>query len=126
MIRPRNWLPLDVEYLNQDTIQELGEAYGPAGPLVFIALIAEARRQAFADARSQQGTVTMRYSALARQAFTGPDVARSVVALAARLRLLDVVDDGSSQFTVFLLKWAKWEPRDVTAAERKRRSRNPE
>ena len=60
--RPRNWLHLDVDFLNQDTIADLRDEFGPAGPLAMIAVITEAKRADLGGVRhpGDQGIVSIR------------------------------------------------------------------
>jgi hypothetical protein len=43
-VRPRPYTTLDRDYLNQDTIRDLGDTLGPVGPLVFLAINSERRQ----------------------------------------------------------------------------------
>jgi hypothetical protein len=126
--RPRDWLTLDLEYLAQDTIQDLGHEFGPAGPLVFLAILLAAKRAATAGLPpDKQGCVTLRYRAVARGTFVPDvDVVRRIVSASVRLGLLEAIDSEDADdehFTVRLAKWSAWEPRDSNAAARMRRSR---
>jgi hypothetical protein len=115
---------LDLAFLAQDTIAELGEEFGAVGPLAFLAILLEAKTAAFGGIPpGQQGTVKVRYRALARLACTDAETARRVVARCAELGLLTVNGD-SEQFTCRLLKWSSWEPIDSGAKVRKQNQRN--
>ncbi len=121
--RPRNYIPLDVDYLAQDTIREIAADFGPGGPLAFLALILEAHKQAHAGGDKPQGVVVLRYGALAITAGVTSEQARGIVARAAEVGLLSLTGDDGRRFTAQLLKWDAWEARDVTAARRQARSR---
>jgi hypothetical protein len=126
--RPRDWLTLDLEYLGQDTIRSLGREFGPAGPLVFLAILLSARRAAGGGrAVERQGTVNLRYSAVAESTFVGNvDDVRGIVEASVRLGLLERLDeatDDESRFMVRLVKWRMWEVVDSGGAQRQRRSR---
>ena len=124
--RKRPWLPLDHDYFNQDSIRELGDELGPAGPLVFLVILTEAKKAALAGVPiTDQGTVDLRYRAVARTAFLGTDDAlvRRVVELAESVGLLEFIDSTDTRFHVRLVKWPEWEVRDATATERQRRKR---
>ncbi|MEA2497555.1 MAG: hypothetical protein QOJ29_5466, partial [Thermoleophilaceae bacterium] len=112
--RPRNYIPLDVDYLAQDTIRELAADFGPGGPLTFLALILEAHKQAHAGGDKPQGVVALRYGALAILAGVTSEQARAIVGRAGEVGLLSLSEDDTSRFTAHLLKWAAWESKDVT------------
>jgi hypothetical protein len=110
--RPRPWSPLDREYLAQDTIRELGQKFGPAGPLVFLALVLEAGKT------PSGGRVEMRYRGLAQLAFVDADKAREVIAAACKAELLDEFEGDSDRFKAHLTRYDAWEARDPTSAQR--------
>jgi hypothetical protein len=133
--RPRSWLHLDVDFLNQDTIAELRDAFGAAGPLTVLAIITEAKRADLGGLRTpkEQGIVSFRASALARLVGTSQDIARAVVQRSVELGLLEWLpgtDLDAGRFVVRSLKRGAWEPEDATASARaarsKRASRDPE
>jgi hypothetical protein len=113
--RKRGFSPLDRDYLAQDTIGELGERFGPAGPLVFLAIILEAGK---ALSGTAPGEVAMRFGALGRLAFVKPDAARAVVVAAEEVGLLDGLESNQDRFKARLAKWEEWEAKDPTSAQR--------
>jgi hypothetical protein len=121
--RPRNFIPLDVDYLSQDTIRDLLDEFGPAGPLVFLAVILEAHKQALAGNNDKQGEVSMRYRALGTTAGVNEAQARAIVASTVTVGLATVESDADGKFTIRLLKWSAWEAKDVTAARRQATAR---
>lgn len=98
--------------------------------MLLVAIIAEATRYALGGAPvSKQGTVSMRYRAAAISAFLpGPDaevMAQTIIDRCIALGLLErLSDDDAGRFHVRLVKWPKWHPKDASAADRKRRSRD--
>jgi hypothetical protein len=126
--RPRDWITLDLEYLAQDTIRDLGQKFGPAGPLVFLAILLAAKRAAKGGlAAKRQGTVSLRYRAVAQSAYVEDveDVWR-IVDTSVRLGLLVRLDEPTEdedRFTVRLAKWQMWEVVDSGGAQRQRKSR---
>ena len=115
--RKRPWSPIDREYLAQDTIRALGQRFGPAGPLVFLALVLEAGKT------PSGGWVEMRYGALAQLAFVEAGQARDVVAAACDQGLMDGLVSDPQRFRGHLTRWEAWEAKDPTAAERQARAR---
>lgn len=114
--RPRPWIPLDVDNLEQDTIVELGDTYTAAGQLAFIALMLEARKQA--SAGGEPRLVRLRYAALAKKARTDAATAVGIIRLAADLGLLAIVSDDGQRFEARMLKAEPWEPKDPGGAAR--------
>lgn len=120
---PRQWVKLDSEFLSQDTIIELRAEHGPAGPLVMLALILEKRRQGLAGKRD--GSVEMRYGALAVAGGCDKAQAEAVLRMAADLGL--VVFEGPQdplRFRVTLPKGAAWDAKDPHAAARSKAYRD--
>lgn len=109
---PRPWCRLDREYLTQDRIRELGERFGPAGPLVFLAIILEAGKT------SRAGEIEMRFAALARTSFVDAENAQGIVVAAAEVGLLDGLQRDAERFGARLTRWDAWEAKDPTAAQR--------
>lgn len=114
---PRPWCRLDREYLAQDTVRELGQQFGAAGPLVFLAIVLEAGKTA------SSGWVEMRYRALAQLAFVDAEIARDVVTTIGTLGLLDGLHGDAERFRGHLSRWEAWEAKDRTAADRQARAR---
>lgn len=110
--RPRRWVSLDVEYLRRPRIIVLRRAFGPAGPLAFLALILECDRTERGQATN---TVEAHYDALAELVCATPDEVRGIVELAASLKLLaiDRERDGVTRREhdrVTLLEREHWAP----------------
>lgn len=121
---PRQWVRLDLAFLEQDNVRDVGERFGPGGPLVLLALVLEAKRAAMAGAPvEQQGTVSLRYAALGRMAFVDESQARTIVASLVGLELIQTMTDDDRRFTARLTKWGSWEPRDSGGAARQHRYR---
>jgi hypothetical protein len=125
--RKRNFLQLDLDYFGQDTIQDLRDEFGSAGPAVFLDILLEAKRTALAGGLSptKQGTVTLRYRAVARATGADADQVRRIVDAAVGngllTRIVNSADD--DRFTVRPAKWESWEPKDSAGAQRTRESR---
>lgn len=120
--RPRPWTVLDVAFLEQDTIRDLGDTFQAAGPLAIVALILAANA-AIPSKTSDFDVVEGRYSALGRSVCVEADTARAIIDMAAEVGLVEVVHSDATQFAVRLLKWGKWHPKDPGAASRQRHSR---
>lgn len=101
--RPRQYTTLDRDYLGQDTIEALGGAHGPAGPLVFLAVILNA-------GKASSATVELRWATLAKESFVSVETAQAVVGECVRLDLLaDYEDRPRGRFAATLTKASRWE-----------------
>ena len=111
---PRPWMRLDREYLNQDTILELGKRFGPVGPLVFLALMLEAGKS------PAGGAVDLRLATLARLAFTDAETVGHVIAALGEPEIGLLADLGCEEgrFRGRLTRWERWEAKDPTSAQR--------
>ena len=117
--RPRPYTTLDRDYLAQDTIRELGGEHGPAGPLVFLALILNAGKAISSQAPEEVGRLEMRWKTLAGEAWVSVDEAREIVRAAVDLDLVaEYVELDGGRFSARLTKAARWESRPLTGAER--------
>lgn len=127
MPRPRPWLPLDLDYLDQDTIRELLSEFGAAGPLIFIAILLEAGKQARAGLPvSQQGTMTARAAALAMKVGSDAETVCRIVHRCVAIGLLELLDGSdldAGRLVVRSLKRGPWEPKDASATRRDARRR---
>jgi hypothetical protein len=112
--RPRPHTTLDREYLSQDTVRELGQRFGAAGPLVFLAIILEAGKTTGAA----PGSIELRFRALAQLAFTDAVTVQEVVTAASEVGLLADLRSDGERFRARLTRWDAWEARDPTAAKR--------
>lgn len=95
------WWAKDAQWLQRDGIVELGTEFGAAGPLLLDALCGMAKLE------NDAGHVFTGYVALARVAFTDPDVCRQVIERAVEIGVLDdfePADDGR-RFSVRVSGW---------------------
>lgn len=123
-VRPAPWVTLDVFYLGRASIRVLGEDFGPAGPLVFLHIIEEAKQAALSGTPvEQQGTVSLSYRAVAKTAFIpNEDLVRRIVAACVDEELIELLPESTEKrFVARLVKWREWEPRDSAGAARQRR-----
>jgi hypothetical protein len=121
----RPYQPLDNAFLDQDTIQALGESFGAAGPLVMIALIGavgEAIPRKTKDFDIAEG----RYAALARRTYVNVDTVKAIFQLAVDQGLLEILESDDVSFKVRLLKFYRWNAKDPTAKDRKAKQRDRE
>lgn len=124
MDRPRHFFPLDDTFLVRDTIQTLGERHGPQGPLLMVALIAEASGAVTGGKREDFDVVKWTFSAVARRAFVASvEEARAIVQTAHEIGLVEVLEQDELRFRLRLLRWGEWHPKDPGAAGRQKRSR---
>lgn len=117
--RPRPYTTLDREYLTQDTIRDLGEQFGPGGPLLFLALILNAGKAISGQDAKPLGVVELRWRMLAREGFVDEATAQRIVGACVELGVLDSYADlEGERFSIRLTKAERWESRPLTPAER--------
>lgn len=116
------WWAKDAAWLRRENIVELGDRFGPAGPLVIDALCGMAKLE------NDAGRVFTGYKTLGREAFTDPETVRQIVAMAGALGVLDEVTqypDGR-RFACRISGWVvdqeKGRAADRKAKQRKSRS----
>lgn len=129
--RPRPWLPLDIEFFQQDTIGALLDEFGCAGPMAFLHILCEARKSDLAGLRpiSEQGRYSFRTAALAHTLRTTSTAAGAIVSRCVDLGLLaylDGTDLDAGRVVVRSLKREAWEVKDATAAARQAHKRQRE
>lgn len=128
---PRPRFKLDVDFLGQDTIEQLRDDHGPAGPLLIVAVIAGAKEADLSGVRppAAQGKLSVRAVALGRKIGADAEVVLAIVRSAVDLGLLECcegTDLVTGRLVLRSLKRRAWEPFDATAAARKARSRQAE
>lgn len=118
----RIWFARDTGFTSDPKVQMLGVEHGPGGPLVIEEMLA------LAKLRNNSGSLSASYAMLARRAFVTPAKAKKIVGAAAEgdERLIELIEQSTKDFTAQFLKWTRWQPKDPTGAERKRRHRERE
>ena len=114
----RVWFARDTGFTADPKIQVLGDEHGPGGPLVVEELLA------LAKLANKDGAVRISYKALARRAFITPAQAKRIVADAAAWEVLEVSECDGHTLVAGFPKWARWQLKDPTAAERQSRRRH--
>jgi hypothetical protein len=124
-VRPAPWVTLDIFYLGRASIRSLGTDFGPAGPLVFLQIIGEAKQAAMSGAPpDKQGIVRIGYRSLAQTAFleNDSDLVKRIVAACVEEELIELLPESTEKRLVArLAKWSEWEPRDSGGAQRQHR-----
>lgn len=117
--RSAPWFRLDADFLRDDKIEALMADHGPAGPLVFLALMGAAKR------RDDGGLVTMGWQQLSRGCYVDDvDAVQQIVGACEEFDLLIVKAQTTYNFTAQIVKWDLYQrPADPTAAARQRKRR---
>jgi hypothetical protein len=121
-VSARIWFARDTGFTADPTVQAIGEAYGPGGPLALEEMMA------LAKLNNKEGSFTTSYSVIARRAFITAARVRSVVHQAANppgesTAIIKLIDEDAKHFTARFVRWATWQPKDPTGAQRKARHR---
>jgi hypothetical protein len=120
--RPRTYEPLDNFFLDQDTIQVLGENFQAAGPLVMVALIGAAGA-AIPGKNADFDVVEGRYAALARRVFAKEGDVRAIFQVAAEQGLIEILESDAVRFKVHLLHFHRWTTKHPKAKFRVKKHR---
>jgi hypothetical protein len=110
------WWAKDSAWWRRESIVELGEEFGPAGPAVVDWLACEAKAQ------NDGGHVKSGFKAVARGCFVTPDVVCHALSRSVTLGLLDDYEEANGRFTCRISGWESDQNR-AQAAARKARSR---
>lgn len=114
------WWPKDSAWWRRETVVELGEEFGPAGPAVLDWLSCEAKAQ------NDGGRVKAGVRSCARGVFCDAATVSHVLSRAVALGALDDYEEAAGRFTARISGWRKDNERGQAAArkaaERERRS----
>jgi hypothetical protein len=119
-VSARVWFARDTGFTADPKVQVLGDEHGPGGPLVIEEMLA------LAKLRNNGGSFAISYASLGRRAFVAPARAKRIVSHAADMELIEMVEQTSKDFTARFPRWARWQVKDPTGAERKSRQRERE
>jgi hypothetical protein len=121
--RQRPWFRFDSGFPDQDTIRDLGAAYGAAGQLVMVVLFCDAAA-AYSQKAKDFDVVDGRYSGLARRVHTDTETVQAILRRAVDVGLIEsLATDDPRRYSVRLLQHAKWNAKDPNGAARQRRTR---
>lgn len=108
----RMYLALDANFTSSASIEELGEAHGPAGPMTIVSLLGLAKQQ------GAQGEVRTTRRKLADDSFViDQALTDRIVRQAAELGILEAIQLDGRAIHVRFVEWKKWQPR-LSSAER--------
>jgi hypothetical protein len=96
------WYALSTHFLTDEKVEVLGEQHGPAGPLVIVALLAQAKE------RNAKGTVEGSFSLLSKSVFSETDQAFDILSTAIKVGLVEG-ELTNKDFKVRFLGWNKWQ-----------------
>lgn len=103
---------MSTQFVNDPKIEVLGERHGAAGPLAIVALLGQAHLQ------QQGGHVERTYRTLAADAFCTRAEARSIIATAAEVALIEIEDEDEIRFAARFPAWKRWNDRFRKARSR--------
>lgn len=115
---------MSTHFLTDEKIEQLGEEYGPAGPLAIVSLLSRAKTQ------SEGGLVVGTYRELAFHIYSEPTTARTILQEARKLKLVDGELNGVG-YKLRFPAWDRWQgafrkakQREVEKAVERKMSRN--
>lgn len=106
------WFAMASLFLKDPKVVQLGEEHGGDAVSICVGLFAEAAQQ------ERAGKAEITYRNLGHDTFTGPDTARTVVAHAATVGLIEIEEETDRSAVVRLIAWERHQ-----AAYRQARSR---
>jgi len=118
------WFKLDALWDEDPLVEELGAEFGASGLVMWVMLLGRAKLQELLHDR--RGTVALGWRGLTRAAkFDDVDQARAAITLAVDLELIEIVEDGRFELTVFIPNFARKQavPSMTAEAQRKRAGR---
>ena len=109
----RVWYARDCWLTADPKVEHLADLHGPAGILAYEEVLA------LAKLANNGGGVSILYSQLARRAYLkGPTLARNIVSACADCGLVELVRADDRGAVVKLPRFARWQVKDPTAADR--------
>lgn len=118
------WYAMSTHFLTDEKIEQLGEEYGPAGPLAIVSLLSRAKTQ------SEGGLVVGTYRELAFHIYSDTEVAKDIIKAAKNVGLVDGEMNGVG-YKLRFPAWDRWQgafrkakQREVEKAVEKKMSRD--
>jgi hypothetical protein len=106
------YLCLDAGFTSSAAIEELGEAHGPAGPMIVVSLLGMAKQQGW------KGAVKTTRRKLADDAFVvDRDLVDVIVRQAVEIGVLEAIELDARTIHVRFVRWESWQKR-LSDAER--------
>lgn len=115
-----SWWAKDGGWYDRERVVELGEEFGPAGPLVLDWLSCQAKLQNDGPFDAPTGVVKSGFRAVARGCFIADaDIVRSIVELAAEIGALDDLAVDGRTFTCRISGWRSEQGRAAQTARKR-------
>lgn len=114
-----NWFAMSERFLKDPKIVDLGEHFGPSGPVLAVGLMCEARQQ------ERAGRVEVTYRTLAADTFVGREDLPRIVEHAASVDFLSIESISELAVTVQIKEWKRWQARFRKAISRGNGSTEP-
>lgn len=114
-----NWFAMSERFLKDPKIVDLGEHFGPSGPVLALGLMCEARQQ------ERAGRVEVTYRTLAADTFVGREELRLIIEHAASVDFLSIESISELAVIVQINEWKRWQARFRKALSRQNGSTEP-
>lgn len=114
-----NWFAMSERFLRDPKIVELGERFGPSGPVLALGLMCEARQQ------ERAGRVEATYRTLAADTFVRREDLRPIIEHAAAVDFLSIESISELAAVVEIKEWKRWQARFRKAISRQNGSDKP-
>lgn len=114
-----NWFAMSERFLKDPKIVDLGENFGPSGPVVALDLMCEARQQ------ERAGRVEVTYRTLAADTFVRREDLRPIIEHAAAVDFLSIESISELAAVIQIKEWKRWQARFRKAISRQNGSAEP-
>lgn len=115
-----NWFAMSERFLKDPKIVDLGEHFGPSGPVLALDLMCEARQQ------ERAGRVEVTYRTLAADTFVRREDLRPIIERAAEVDFLSIESISELAVVVQIKEWKRWQAKFRKALSRANGSVEPD
>lgn len=97
------WFAMSTRFLQDPKVEQLGEKHGPAGPLLWVALLTLAGQQ------EEGGRVEVSFRTLAHQTFIDPEVIDRILETFEKSQLCHGLSRDVTGVTLTVSEWNRWQ-----------------
>lgn len=106
------WFSMSTQFLTDPKVEDLGEKFGPSGPLVIVALLGRAK------IANDAGRVNCSFRTLGNEAFTDRAEVREILIVASESGLVEIEDLADAEVSLRFPAFRRWQDAGRKADER--------